>query len=621
MLTPHRFMPQVRRFQLELIERPAMTDSQTTDEEQSQQSQDEEMDTDKVKKAGRGFLIITAAKVWFLVTSAVIQLGLPIMFGSAEQFGVFKIVTESIGLINMVMITGTLHAVSKLVSEQPDRARVLVNMAVKMQCLLGVPVAILYFLFSPVIAGTGFNDPSLTPLMQLSALIIAFYAFYAIFVGYFNGLQQFVRQATLDFTFSTVKMIGIVGLVLLGFGVTGAVAGFVGAAGFICLVAAIWVVRRMHRRTDQTEPSDRQEMKESFRRLLGYLVLIMLYTFALNGLMRVDLFVLKAVAADVPAHLVGMEEFFGLMSNKFAGFYGAVLNIARIPYQGVIAVTFVIFPLISESTFREDREQTRQYIRETIRYCMLLIGIVALLLAFNADGIVGGLYSTEYLHAAVPLSILSVAIIFFALLYVTTTMIIGSGHPTVAVVIMALSMIISAVLNYVFVRGIHGDMVEGIEPISAGAIAGDATEVVAGATARATAHADVAAPWLIESTQYMQWASVATMIAMAAGFTMSVGWLWLRFQAQPPWATLARMALVAVVLWGLDMLIDLPVEMVGEYGNIAYLAMVVAKMCAMGVAALAVLVAAREFTKTDWERLMAVLSRSDDNDEREGQQK
>ncbi len=588
------------------------------DEEQSQnQGSDEEMDTDTVKKAGRGFLIITAAKVWFLLTSAVIQLGLPIMFGSAEEFGVFKIVTESIGLINMVMITGTLHAVSKLVSEQPDRARVLVNMAVKMQCLLGIPVAILYFLASPFIADLGFNDPSLAPLMQLSALIILFYAFYAIFVGYFNGLKQFVRQATLDFTFSTVKMIGIVGLVLLGFGVTGAVAGFVGAAGFIFLVAAIWVTRRVSRRTDQTEPSDKDEMKESFRRLLGYLILIMLYTFALNGVMRIDLFVLKSVAADVPAHLTGMEEFFGLMSNKFAGFYGAVLNIARIPYQGVIAVTFVIFPLISEATFEEDQEKTRQYIRETLRYCLILIGVVALLLAFNADGIVGGLYSPEYLHAAVPLSILSVAIIFFALLYVTATMIIGSGHPKVAVVIMAISMVVSAVLNYIFVRRIHDETVQDFEALKTGAISGDPSQIVAGAVERGAAHADFAAPWLIKSTEYMQWASLATLLAMATGFILSVAWLWMRFGATPPWATLARLTLVAVVMWGIDMLIVLPVEMVGEYGNIAYLAMVLGKMTVMGLAALAVLLAGREFTKRDWERFMAVISRkkSDSSEE------
>ena len=99
--------------------------------------------------------------------------------------------------------------------------------------------------------------------------------------------------------------------------------------------------------------------------------------------MRADLFVLKSVAASVPDSLIGSEHLFKIMSDKFAGFYGAVLNLARIPYQGVIAVTFVIFPLISESTFAADMETTRGYIRSTFRYCILLIASVAILLAFN----------------------------------------------------------------------------------------------------------------------------------------------------------------------------------------------------------------------------------------------
>ena len=590
-------------------------DDENLDEASASDAGDE-MDSDTVKTAGRGFLIITAAKVWFLLTSAVIQLGLPILI-SPEQFGVFKIVTEWVGWINMVMITGTLHAVSKLISEQPKRARAVVNMAVKMQCMLAVPIAVVYALGSPLIAEHWYDAAeSLAPLMQLSALIILFYGFYAIFVGYFNGLKQFPRQATLDFTFSTVKLIGIIGLVLLGFGVGGAIAGFVGAAGFIFVVATVWVVGRMRRRTDQTEPEDKEEAKEAFGRLLSYLVLIMLYTFALNGLMRIDLLVLPGIVGDAPAHLQGMDDVFELMSNTFAGLYGAVLNIARIPYQGVIAVTFIIFPLISEATFQQDQERTQEYIHSTLRYCIIMIAVGAFLLAFNADAIVGGLLPEVYGRASLALGVMSVAIIFFALLYVTSTMIIGSGDPKVAFGIMATSLGISGVLNYVFVRRVHDETMEGFDPVASPAPQdGDAAAVVAGAVDKASAHADFAGPWVVESTQYLVWASTATLIAMFTGFILSLAWLWYRFGAQPPWMTIGRIGLVAVVLWGIDMLIDLPVEMVAEQGRILFLAMVVGKMTAMGVVALIVLWAAREFDERDWERLKAVISRDDDEDD------
>ena len=214
-----------------------------------------------------------------------------------------------------------------------------------------------------------------------------------------------------------------------------------------------------------------------------------------------------------------------------------------------------------------------------------------------------------------PLAILSVAIIFFALLYVTATMIIGSGHPKVAVVIMGISTAISAVLNYIFVRRIHDETVGELEPVQVQAQTGSPQEIVWGAVETARAQADFAGPWLIESTQYMQWASMATLIAMFIGFMLSVAWLWYRFGAAPPFATIGRLGLVAAVLYGIHRLVALPVEMVAEYGNIVYLAMVVGKMSLMGVVALVVLVAAREFTATDWQRATAVLSRDKNSGE------
>ncbi len=576
-----------------------------------------------IKQTGRGFLVITAAKVWFLITSAVIQLGLPIFFGSAEQFGVFKIITEAIGLLNMVMITGSLQAVSKLVSEQPQRAAQVVKMAVRLQLMLGVPVAILYALGAPYIAAS-FNDPSLTGLLRLSSLIILFYAFYAIFVGYFNGLKEFVKQASLDITFGTLKTLGILGLVIMGFGVTGAVGGFVLAAGLICVISGVWAFRVMGKRAKLAvdsgtvvEVQSADERRASLKRLLSYLVLVMLYTFALNGVMRSDLFLLKSIAGKMPVEFVGMEGVFATISNKFAGFYGAVLNIARIPYQGVIAVTFVIFPLISQSTFSEDLDKTRNYVSETFRYCLLLIGGVAMLLAFNSDSIIAALYSADYGRASVALSILSVSIIFFALFYVATTMIIGAGFPMAAVVIMGASLVLSAVLNYVFISRVHESTMAMLSEKAAGMNLGaavnvgdgSAMSVVSAAVEVSSKHADFAAPYLLEGTLYMQQAAIATTIAMVFGFFVSLGWLYYKFRAVPPVATIARLLLAAAALFGVDMLWPLDPVLVVAQGKLLYLLLIVAKMAVMGVVMLVVLAATREFTARDISRFKAVLGR------------
>jgi len=571
---------------------------------------------DTARSTGRGFLVITGAKLWFMLTGAVIQLGLPIFLGSSEQFGVFKIVTEAISLLNMVMITGTLQAVSKMVSEQPRAARRVVHQAMKLQCALGVPIAAAYALGSPWIAEQ-FNDPSLTPYIRLSSLIVLAYAFYAIFIGYFNGTKAFVAQATMDIVFSTLKMVLLVGLVLLGFGVMGAVAGFVAAAAVVCVVSGVWVWRVMARETaraerDEVTAKDGADAspKQALKRLLGYLVLIMLYTFALNGLMRADLFMLKRIAAEIPAHLAGAETVFNSISSKYAGLYGAALNIARIPYMGVIAVTFVIFPLISASTFAEDRARTKAYIQDTFRYCLLLIAGVGGLLALNSDSIIAGLYASTYQNAAPALAILSVSIIFFALYYVATTIIIGAGRPGVAVVIMTLSMVLSGGLNYVFINDIHQETMQAITwtPVSITST-GSAQDAVHAAIAIAQNRNELAGPYLLNAPEYMSAAAIATTIAMLFGFLLSLGWIWRTYQAGLPARTLARVLAALAILGVVGYLLRLPADWVLAYGQLGFLAIVALKMGVMGLLFLGLLYGLREFGPQDLARVKAVLGK------------
>lgn len=560
---------------------------------------------DAVKTAGRGFLIITAAKVWFLFTGAAIQLGLPILFEGAEDFGVFKIITEAISLINMVMIAGTLQSVSKLASEQPERANAVVTLALKLQLCLGLPCAILYAIFSPQIAGW-FNDPSLAGLMRWSSLIVAFYAFYAIFVGYLNGRKLFVKQAMLDIAFATMKTAGILGLVVLGYGVIGAVLGFVVAAGVICVVSGLWVFRIMSKADDAKLPLEPGTAK----RLFGFLVSVMLYTFALNGLMRADLFMLKSIAADLPSQFVGFEVVFKVMSDKLAGLYGAVLNIARIPYQGVIAITFVIFPMISAATFADDRETTKRYITNTFRYCFLLIAAVALVLIFNSDSLVAGLYAAEYQAASEALAILSISIIFFAIFFVATTMLIGAGKPIAAVVCMGLALAVSAIANYFLIHNVHDAFMASLPVVELGAVdATSAQSIVASAVNNGESALQIGTPFLMHAPEYMRAAAIATLIGMSSGCLLSMGYIWKTFSTPPPFATLIRIFVATAVMFGLDWVIPTPIEWVASYGKLTFLLIVLAKMVLLGLVFLAVLAIAREFTRDDFDKVLRVLGR------------
>ena len=46
-----------------------------------------------------------------------------------------------------------------------------------------------------------------------------------------------------------------------------------------------------------------------------------------------------------------------------------------------IAVTFVVFPLVSRSTFTDDRETTKRYIQVTLRYSLIFATAIGVVMA------------------------------------------------------------------------------------------------------------------------------------------------------------------------------------------------------------------------------------------------
>jgi O-antigen/teichoic acid export membrane protein len=225
--------------------------------------------SDVARTTGRGFLVITGAKAWFLLTGAVVNLGLPSFFDrfadqGAAAFGDFNLVMNLVSILNMVMIAGTLQAVSKIVSEVPAQAGSVVRQSLRVQLLLGVPIAAAFALAAPL-AAAAWRDPALTVPVRLSAGVVLMYSFYAVFVGYFNGTKRFTHQAGLDIGFATIKSLLILGAVLAGFGVVGAVVGFVATSVVMTAAAAAWVWR-VHRRSAASEISGAESLGERVRK-------------------------------------------------------------------------------------------------------------------------------------------------------------------------------------------------------------------------------------------------------------------------------------------------------------------------------------------------------------------
>ncbi|MFP5263958.1 MAG: lipopolysaccharide biosynthesis protein [Blastocatellia bacterium] len=377
---------------------------------------------DVARVAGRGTIYITAAKLWFMASGAVIYLALPRLL-TPEQFGLYQVVIGIASIINAVVVTGTSQTVSKYISQDDSKADSVKSNALKLQLAVGGGLSLAFFLLAPVIASY-LNDPRLAGHLRLASLITLSYSFYSVFTGYFNGQRKFLAQAGLDAAYSTLKLAFVVLFVWLGFGVAGGVGGFAMAAATVLAVSALAAGR------------GGRKGEVRIRDLFKFQAYLLLFTLVLNLLQKVDLILIKALSSnDATA------------ASNNAGYYGAAIYLANLTYQVIISVTFVIFPLVSQAAFANDRARTRGYIANTLRYTLLIMAPLATLLSANAAEVLRVYYPADYQAGGPALAVVAYGMLFFGLLYVITTIISAGGRPSMSLATAAVTLVISIALN------------------------------------------------------------------------------------------------------------------------------------------------------------------------------
>jgi O-antigen/teichoic acid export membrane protein len=381
--------------------------------------------------AGKGLVFITGAKLWFMIAGYVIQFALPRALGSPASFGIWVLVLALISPFNNVVVTATIQSVSKFSSESNEKASAVTRAALKMQAILGGSAGILFIVFAPSIAWF-LHDAELTPPLRLGAGVVVCYSLYAVFVGAANGARAFHKQAALDITFSTLRAAFVVGAALLTHSALMSIGGFVAAAGAI-LVVAFFVVGL------GPQPNESFPVKRLARFFGGVAV----YLLIVNLLMFIDGLLLKRLVAE--SVTVGDAT---AIANTQEGFYGAVQAIARIPYQLILAVTFVIFPLVSRSVFEKDAEKTRGYVQACMRYSFVVTAGLAVSLGARPEAVMRLFYKPEYSVGAHALAALVAGYVCFSLFNIAGTIINGAGKTRPTFVIGALTLIAATAANY-----------------------------------------------------------------------------------------------------------------------------------------------------------------------------
>jgi stage V sporulation protein B len=429
--------------------------------------------------AAKGAVFIGGAKIYFMLSGFLQQVLLTRLVGLAE-FGAFAVVNNVISIVNNTVVQATIQSVSKFTAEDDARAEAVQRAGVRMQVVLGAALALALFWGAPLLAS--FEEaPRYTSYFRIAAIIPFLYAVYAVFVGSANGLRRFRTQATFDVGFSTAKTILLLGLAAV-WKVTGAFVGFASAAAFILVVAS---------RVMRLPPAPG---RFPMGRLAGFMGAVVAYGLLLNVALNYDLPLLH--------HFAG-KSVGGAAAAVMAGHYQALRTLALLPYQALVVVTFVIFPLISRATFADDREATRLYVTQTLRYALILVVAMGIVLAARPAALLAVLYKPEYAEGAAAMPILVAGECCLALLAVVCAILNAAGHT-------------KATLSFV-------------------------TMTVSVGSAAAALLVPNAAP----GTPMLVAAAGATAMGMVAGFVASIVYVRATLGGTPPALTVARVALGA----------------------------------------------------------------------------
>jgi stage V sporulation protein B len=463
--------------------------------------------------------------------------------------------------VNNVLVTGTIQAVSRFSAQNPGKERAVQHAGLRMHVRLGLPVAIVFIAAAPLVSHFILLDGSKTAPLMLAGLIVGGNAFYAVFVGTANGMHQFHKQAGLDVTFATIRSIGLLGMAMAGLGVIGVIGGWAAAVGVILCAAAIWVGM----------PGQGGVEKLPVKPLLQYFASVALYLTLFNALMFADGILIKRFttvyfqdhARELAASLDGMPWVStvtgyradpSVLADVQNAYYAAVQNIARLSYQAIIAVTFVVFPLVSRSTFTEDTETTRRYVAVTSRYSLIFAMAIAVVMAANPADVLGLIYASDYVEmgtsAVLPLAFGNVA---FSVLAINGTILNSAGYTRAAIVIAATTLGLAIAANW------------------------------------------IAIPMAADDGLVLPVAATVTGGAMVFGAIASGAVLYKKLGAFLPLASLVRIAIATAVA-----------IVVGRFLPLHGKLMTLVEACVVGATFLVVLVVTRELGKRDLEAIKAV---------------
>lgn len=404
------------------------------------------------RAAGRGGVFVLGAKVFFIVIGFVQQSLLKAAIGLGD-YGALARVLGPANIVNNVVVQGSIQGVSRRVAPARDRFRDELAAAMRVHVPIAIVLGASFALFAGPFSEFQRSPHIATPLRVMAIVALA-YGFYAPLVGTLNGRSLFGRQAMLDVLFATLRTVGLVGLgwffVKRGSsGTLGATLGFALAAVAITPLAAVWALRGG--RSSAGTPASPVAIPSGA--YLAQLLTVALAQFLVNALMQADLTLVGRFLSD-GALATGADPVSARIdADEWVGVYRACQLFAFLPYQLVLSVAQVLFPMVARAHADGDRAAVASAVVRGMRIAALMAGAIVVIVVALPGTLLHFAYGAEVAaRGATPLRVLAVGQGAFALFGVASTVLVSLGRERLSVLLSGAALVFVAALCFALAR-------------------------------------------------------------------------------------------------------------------------------------------------------------------------
>jgi stage V sporulation protein B len=422
---------------------------------------------DQARKAGRGGLAVLGAKVFFIATGLLQQALLPRAIGLADYGALSRVLAVS-NVFNNVVVASSTQGVSRVVAAAGASEREALRATLRVHAAIAVLAGLLLGVASPFVAHFQHAPDMLAPLLMMTGVLVV-YGVYAPLVGYINGRGVFTRQAALDVVAATLRTSALLVLGYLFARNAGSLAAALGTSPGVLgatlgmVLAALGVFALALRWTGIGKPfaGPRPAGVPTARVYIALILPVMVGQLFTNGLMQADIILLgRYLSLSAPASLPDLPLAADAVAaaaahapltaaqaaNEWVAVYRACQLFAFLPYQMLFSVTQVLFPMVARAKAEDGGARVAELVRRGCRIGAIVCGMLVVVVLVMPGSLINFAYGREVASRGVgTLRILALGQAAFAMLGLSTTVLVSLGRERTAMTITAVALALLAV--------------------------------------------------------------------------------------------------------------------------------------------------------------------------------